>query len=79
MGRLTNIMTWLARVIGWTFLFAAHIVSANAELPAAIVYRKSVNFSLNPITTASGCSSDFLWLAAVNRSERNLELTLAAG
>ena len=31
MGRPTNIMIWLVLVVGWTALFATHIVSANAN------------------------------------------------
>jgi low affinity Fe/Cu permease len=35
MGRPVNIMIWLVLVVGWTLLFAAHIVSANVNfLPA---------------------------------------------
>jgi low affinity Fe/Cu permease len=56
MGRPTNIAVWLVLVVGWTLLFALHIVSANADfLPAW-----------------------FTGTAAANRSERNLQLTLAA-
>jgi len=31
MGRPTNIMVWLVLVVGWTLLFAVHVVSANAN------------------------------------------------
>jgi low affinity Fe/Cu permease len=31
MGRPASIMIWLVLVVGWTLLFAAHIVSADAN------------------------------------------------
>lgn len=57
------------------FLFAAHIVSANANfLPG---WFTGTAFNLPPILLreSQSCSSDFLVAAAANRSERNLELT----
>ncbi len=78
MGRPTNIIIWLVLVVGWTFLFAAHIVSANANFLPAWFTGTAFNFPLNLITTVAELFIGFLVAAAANRSERNLELTLAA-
>jgi len=78
MGRPANIMIWLVLVSGWTFLFAAHIVSANANFLPAWFTGTAFNFPLNLVTTVAELFIGFLVAAAANRSERNLELTLAA-
>ncbi len=78
MGRPTNIIIWLVLVVGWTFLFATHIVSANANFLPAWFTGTAFNFPLNLITTVAELFIGFLVAAAANRSERNLELTLAA-
>jgi len=78
MGRPANIMIWLVLVGGWTFLFAAHIVSANANFLPAWFTGTAFNFPLNLVTTVAELFIGFLVAAAANRSERNLELTLAA-
>lgn len=78
MGRPANIIIWLVLVVGWTFLFAAHIVSANANFLPAWFTGTAFNFPLNLITTVAELFIGFLVAAAANRSERNLELTLAA-
>src|SRR5580692_2677778 len=78
MGRPTNIMIWLVVVAGWTALFAAHIVSANANFLPAWFTGTAFNFPLNLVTTVAELFIGFLVAAAANRSERNLELTLAA-
>jgi low affinity Fe/Cu permease len=78
MGRPTNIMVWLVLVVGWTLLFAAHIVSANANFLPGWFTGTAFNFPLNLITTVAELFIGFLVAAAANRSERNLELTLAA-
>ena len=78
MGRPTNIMIWLVLVGGWTFLFAAHIVSANANFLPGWFTGTAFNFPLNLVTTVAELFIGFLVAAAANRSERNLELTLAA-
>jgi low affinity Fe/Cu permease len=78
MGRPTNIMIWLVLVAGWTLLFAAHIVSANANFLPRWFTGTAFNFPLNLITTVAELFIGFLVAAAANRSERNLELTLAA-
>jgi low affinity Fe/Cu permease len=78
MGRPTNIMIWLVLVVGWTLLFAAHIVSANANFLPGWFTGTVFNFPLNLITTVAELFIGFLVAAAANRSERNLELTLAA-
>jgi low affinity Fe/Cu permease len=78
MGRPANIMIWLVLVSGWTFLFAAHVVSANANFLPAWFTGTAFNFPLNLVTTVAELFIGFLVAAAANRSERNLELTLAA-
>jgi low affinity Fe/Cu permease len=78
MGRPTNIMVWLVLVVGWTLLFATHIVSANANFLPGWFTGTAFNFPLNLVTTVAELFIGFLVAAAANRSERNLELTLAA-
>ena len=78
MGRPTNIMIWLVLVVGWTLLFAVHIVSANANFLPTWFTGTAFNFPLNLVTTVAELFIGFLVAAAANRSERNLELTLAA-
>jgi low affinity Fe/Cu permease len=78
MGRPVNIMVWLVLVVGWTLLFAVHIVSANANFLPGWFTGTAFNFPLNLITTVAELFIGFLVAAAANRSERNLELTLAA-
>ena len=78
MGRPTNIMIWLVLVVGWTALFAAHVVSPNANFLPSWFTGTALNFPLNLITTVAELFIGFLVAAAANRSERNLELTLAA-
>jgi low affinity Fe/Cu permease len=78
MGRPANIVIWLVLVVGWTALFAAHIVSANANFLPGWFTGTAFNFPLNLVTTVAELFIGFLVAAAANRSERNLELTLAA-
>jgi low affinity Fe/Cu permease len=78
MGRPANIIIWLVLVGGWTFLFAAHIVSPNANFLPGWFTGTAFNFPLNLVTTVAELFIGFLVAAAANRSERNLELTLAA-
>jgi low affinity Fe/Cu permease len=78
MGRPTNIMIWLVLVGGWTIVFATHIVSANANFLPGWFTGTAFNFPLNLVTTVAELFIGFLVAAAANRSERNLELTLAA-
>jgi low affinity Fe/Cu permease len=78
MGRPANIVIWLVLVVGWTFLFAAHIVSANANFLPGWFTGTAFNFPLNLVTTVAELFIGFLVAAAANRSERNLELTLTA-
>jgi low affinity Fe/Cu permease len=78
MGRPTNIMVWLVLVVGWTLLFAVHVVSANANFLPSWFTGTAFNFPLNLVTTVAELFIGFLVAAAANRSERNLELTLAA-
>jgi hypothetical protein len=78
MGRPTNIMVWFVLVLGWTLLFALHIVGANANFLPTWFTGTAFNFPLNLITTVAELFIGFLVAAAANRSERNLDLTLAA-
>jgi hypothetical protein len=78
MGRPANIMIWLVLVVGWTLVFATHIVSANANFLPGWFTGTAFNFPLNLVTTVAELFIGFLVAAAANRSERNLELTLAA-
>jgi len=78
MGRPTNIMFWLIAVIAWTALFAfggSHVASGT-WLPAWFT-SQGFNFPLNLLTTVAELFIGFLVAAASNRSERNLEATLA--
>jgi low affinity Fe/Cu permease len=78
MGRPTNIIVWLVLVGGWTVVFATHIVSAKANFLPGWFTGTAFNFPLNLVTTVAELFIGFLVAAASNRSERNLELTLAA-
>ena len=78
MGRPANIMIWLVLVGGWTCLFATHLVSASADFLPAWFTGTAFNFPMNLVTTVAELFIGFLVAAAANRSERNLELTLAA-
>jgi low affinity Fe/Cu permease len=78
MGRPTNIIIWLVAVIAWTATFAlggSHIASGT-WLPAWFT-SQGFNFPLNLVTTVAELFIGFLVAAASNRSERNLEVTLA--
>jgi len=50
MGRPADIMIWLVLVIGWTFLFAVHIVSANANFLPGWFTGTAFDFPLNLVT-----------------------------
>jgi low affinity Fe/Cu permease len=78
MGRPANIVVWLVLVGGWTLVFATGIVSANANFLPGWFTGTAFNFPLNLVTTVAELFIGFLVAAASNRSERNLELTLAA-
>jgi low affinity Fe/Cu permease len=78
MGRPKNIIVWAILVLGWTFLFAfgGHRLATGSFLPAWFT-SQGYNFPLNLITTVAELFIGFLIGAASNRSERNLEDTLA--
>src|SRR6202453_872316 len=76
MGRPTNIMIWLVLVVGWTALFAAHVVSPNANFLPSWFTGTAFNFPLNLVTTVAELFIGFLVAAAANRSERNLTALL---
>jgi low affinity Fe/Cu permease len=78
MGHPANIMIWLIAVIAWTAVFAfggTHIASGT-WLPAWFT-SQGFNFPLNLVTTVAELFIGFLVAAASNRSERNLQTTLA--
>ena len=78
MGRPTNILVWLALVVGWTLLFASGAVNPAGTFLPAWFSSQGFNFPLNLVTTVAELFIGFLVAAAANRSERNLEMTLAA-
>jgi low affinity Fe/Cu permease len=79
MGRPTNIIVWGVLVLIWVVIFAfggAHLASGT-WMPAWFT-STGFNFPLNLITTVAELFIGFLVAAASNRSERNLDRTLAA-
>ena len=79
MGRPPNIIVWAILVIGWTALFAfgGPTLQSGHFLPAWFT-SLGYNFPLNLTTTVAELFIGFLVAAAANRSERNLNVTLAA-
>jgi low affinity Fe/Cu permease len=77
MGTPTNIGIWIVLVVAWTSLFALHIVGSNANFLPAWFTGTAYNFPLNLVTTVAELYIGFLVAAASNRSERNLETTIA--
>jgi hypothetical protein len=77
MGTPLNIGVWIIVVIGWTLLFALGIVSAGGTFLPAWFTSTGYNFPLNLVTTVAELYIGFLVGASSNRSERNLEATLA--
>lgn len=78
MGRPVNIVVWLFLVIAWTALFASGVVPASGSFLPGWFTSQGFNFPLNLITTVAELFIGFLVAAASNRSERNLNRTLAA-
>ncbi|HEV2414204.1 MAG TPA: hypothetical protein VGX27_05305 [Candidatus Dormibacteraeota bacterium] len=74
MGTPTNIIIWLLAVGTW-IAFGPYIAGHNF-LPAWFT-SNSFNFPLNTVTTIAELYIGFLVGASSNRSERNLEATLA--
>jgi hypothetical protein len=64
-------------VVGWTLLFALHIVNARGTFLPTWFTSTGYNFPLNLVTTVAELYIGFLVGASSNRSERNLEATLA--
>jgi low affinity Fe/Cu permease len=77
MGTPLNIGIWIVIVVGWTLLFALHIVNARGTFLPAWFTSTGYNFPLNLVTTVAELYIGFLVGASSNRSERNLEATLA--
>jgi low affinity Fe/Cu permease len=78
MGRPLNIAVWLVLVAGWTALFASGLVNPAGTFLPGWFTSQGFNFPLNLITTVAELFIGFLVAAASNRSERNLDRTLAA-
>lgn len=76
MGTPLNIGIWIVLVVGWTLLFALHIVDASGSFLPAWFTSTGYNFPLNLVTTVAELYIGFLVGASSNRSERNLEATL---
>ncbi len=77
MGTPLNIGIWIVIVVGWTLLFAVHIVNAKGTFLPLWFTSTGYNFPLNLVTTVAELYIGFLVGASSNRSERNLEATLA--
>jgi low affinity Fe/Cu permease len=77
MGTPLNIGIWIVIVVGWTLLFALHIVNARGTFLPTWFTSTGYNFPLNLVTTVAELYIGFLVGASSNRSERNLEATLA--
>src|ERR1700728_1614419 len=79
MGTPLNIAIWIVLVVGWTLLFLVDRnphVQDGSFMPAWFT-STGYNFPLNLVTTVAELYIGFLVGAASNRSERNLEDTLA--
>jgi hypothetical protein len=79
MGTPLNIAIWIVLVVGWTLLFLVDRnphVQSGSFMPAWFT-STGYNFPLNLVTTVAELYIGFLVGAASNRSERNLEDTLA--
>jgi low affinity Fe/Cu permease len=77
MGTPLNIGIWVVLVVGWTLLFALNVVNANGTFLPKWFTSTGFNFPLNLVTTVAELYIGFLVGASSNRSERNLETTLA--
>jgi hypothetical protein len=79
MGTPTNIAVWIVLVAGWTLLFAfgGSKIASGTWLPVWFT-STGFNFPLNLVTTVAELYIGFLVGASSNRSERNLEVTLAS-
>jgi hypothetical protein len=79
MGTPTNIAIWIVLVAGWTLLFAfgGSRIASGTWLPVWFT-STGFNFPLNLVTTVAELYIGFLVGASSNRSERNLEATLAS-
>jgi hypothetical protein len=79
MGTPLNIFIWIVLVVGWVLLFGlSHDpkIQNGSFLPAWFT-STGFNFPLNLVTTVAELYIGFLVGASSNRSERNLEQTLA--
>jgi hypothetical protein len=77
MGTPANIGVWIVLVVAWTLLFATKLVPANGSFLPSWFTSAGYNFPLNLVTTVAELYIGFLVGASTNRSERNLEATLA--
>jgi low affinity Fe/Cu permease len=74
MGTPQNILIWLAVIIAWVAL--GPFIANHNFIPAWFT-SNSFNFPLNSVTTVLEMFIGYLVGASANRSERNLEATLA--
>jgi len=77
MGTPVNIAVWILLVVVWTVLFATQLVPANGSFLPSWFTSTGYNFPLNLVTKIAELYIGFLVGASANRSERNLEATLA--
>jgi uncharacterized membrane protein len=77
MGRPTNILVWLVLVVGWTAIFALHLVSPTGTFLPSWFTGTGYNFPLNLMTTVAELFIGFLVAAASNRTERVMSKILA--
>lgn len=77
MGTPLNIGIWILIVVVWTLIFALHLVNASGSFLPDWFTSTGFNFPLNLVTTVAELYIGFLVGASSNRSERNLEDTLA--
>jgi low affinity Fe/Cu permease len=77
MGTPVSIAVWILLVVVWTVLFATKLVPANGSFLPNWFTSTGYNFPLNLVKTVAELYIGFLVGASANRSERNLEATLA--
>jgi uncharacterized membrane protein len=77
MGTPLNIGISIILVVGWVLIFALNVVNAKGTFLPTWFTSTGFNFPLNLVTTVAELYIGFLVGASSNRSERNLEATLA--
>jgi low affinity Fe/Cu permease len=77
MGRPANIIVWMIAVAAWTLTFALGGPHCERDMAGAWFTSQGFNFPLHLLMTVAELFIGFPVAAASNRSERNLETTLA--